>query len=249
MSTTQNKKEIRRKFYNVFHQATKSQSKIISKRNFTYRLILNTVNKLAQNKINILDYGCGAGTIAFYLSNLGHSVVGYDVSDKAIVDAKIGSHKLKLKNVVFTNNENTAFSKKYDLIICTEVIEHVEFDLKLLKKLAALLKSEGILFISTPSINAPLYRLGATHDFDKRVGHLRRYEPELLLKLVQKSGLKVQSVTKVEGIIRNSLFVIPILGHLVRFIKGPVSDFVTFLDDISVKLFGESDIFIIAKKI
>lgn len=38
------------------------------------------------------------------------------------------------------------------------------------------------------------------------------------------------------------------LGQVIRFIRGPMSDVVTFVDNIAIKLFGESNIYVVASR-
>jgi len=241
-------------FYNNFHRNVVTQNKIIGVKNFTYRKVVSILEKFLDNKksLKILDYGCGVGTIAFYLANKGIKVIGIDISDKAIEIAKKSAKALKLEDktrfYTLKGGVRSIRNKKFDLVIALEVLEHVEKDSELLEFLANCLKRRGFLIISVPSSNAPLNKLGLTKEFDKRVGHLRRYTAIDLVKKVKRNKLKVIQLIKTEGIIRNFLFVIPILGNLVRFIRGPLSDFVTFVDDLTVPLFGESDIFVIAQK-
>jgi len=130
------------------------------------------------------------------------------------------------------------------------LIEHVPDDIKLLEKLTILLKKGGKLLISTPTVDAPLYKLNLAKDFDIRVGHLRRYVPnELIEKVTSQLGLKIIQVKRSEGILRNSLFIFPSLNWIIKFLKGPLSDLVTFIDDALVIIFGESNIFIVAQKL
>ena len=70
--------------YEEFHKDTTLQKKIISKSNFTYRIILNEINNLNLINSKILDLGCGAGTIAFYLASKGNTVLGIDISKNSI---------------------------------------------------------------------------------------------------------------------------------------------------------------------
>ena len=239
--------------YEKFHSRSRSSIKLIGSNNFTYRLILGYLNKyLGTKKLEILDYGCGVGAIDLYLASLGHEVVGLDISKKAIITAAQSAKSLGLADQAkfYDSTKMVKISKnqKFNLIICTEVIEHLEDDRGTVKKLIGLLKSSGILFITTPSLNAPLYKLGLSKAFDARVGHLRRYDPEALASVIKDLGMHVEKVVKTEGIIRNALFVNRSLGELIRFVRGPISDAVTFVDDLTVPIFGESDIMVIARK-
>jgi hypothetical protein len=93
-----------------------------------------------------------------------------------------------------------------------------------------------------------MYRLGLAKEFDKRVGHLRRYTLEDLVLLCQNAGFTVVETRKTEGILRNFLFLNPIAGKFIRFIKFFLVDVVTYIDNITVLLFGESDLVIVLEK-
>lgn len=241
-------------FYNSFHKNSKVQKNVIQEKNFTYRIVISVLKGVINNRKNlrILDYGCGVGTVAIHLASKGNYITGVDISKKAINSANesatfLGLQKLAKFYTLPLGIKKIA-KKKFDLIICIEVIEHIKEDKKLIKLLSGHLKRTGVLVVSTPSDRAPLHKLGLTRNFDKKVGHLRRYNPEKLITLTEKCGLKTVRIKKTEGILRNSLYVIPVLGKLVRFLKGPISDFVTFLDNITIPLFGESDLFILTQK-
>jgi len=236
--------------HELYHQKTKSVRKVINENNFTYRLLIDSLNQvIIKKKLNILDIGCGAGTLALYLSSKGHNVTGIDISTQAIKACKVSAKNLNL-NTKFYNKDfmSNDLKEKYDLVIFSEVIEHLPDDKKALKKIYKLLKPAGILLLSTPSIKAPLHRLGLTRKFDTEVGHLRRYTKFSISKLIRDSDLKIITIRQTEGILRNFLYVNPVASKYIRFIKYFVSDFVTQVDNILVKLFGESNFIIIATK-
>lgn len=238
------------KVYEVFHAKTKPQLRLINNKNFTYKEILYFINKYLNSNKKVLDIGTGTGTIALYIGSKNKYVLGIDISKKAIEAAKSNSKNLGLKNVFFKVMDfpEKVPSSKYDMIICSEVLEHLKNDKKALKLIYRLLKPGGIAIISTPSKNAPLYKLGLASEFDKKVGHLRRYEIDEIIEKCRKVGFKIVEVKKTEGIVRNYFFINPYAGKLVRFIKFFLTDIFSFVDFISLKLFGESQIFVILSK-
>lgn len=243
-------KAAKQKLYENFHETTRPQKYIIKDNNFTYRHIVGNINKFIKPSHKILDIGCGAGTLSLYYASKGHKVTGIDISQTAVDSAQKSAKALGLKNCTFKKMlfPTQAPKEKFDFIIFTEVIEHLQNDDAALKKIYSLLKKNGMVFISTPSKNAPLHKMGLAKEFDKRVGHLRRYTAQELEKKVKKAGFTVIEKKKTEGVMRNFLFLNPIAGKSVRFIRFFLSDWVTFIDQISLKLFGESNIFIIIKK-
>lgn len=235
--------------YDKFHTNSKIQRKIITSNNFTYRNLISVFNKLnLENNIKILDYGSGVGTVDFYFASKGFNIVGLEVSRKAIDISGKSAEAIGLNKNIHFYNINKKLYSKFDVIICSEVIEHISNDYGLLKKLFGLLKKRGYLILSTPSINAPLFRLNLLKGFDNEVGHLRRYEPIKLSCDLKKIGYRIILVKKTEGILRNALFVFKKFGWIVRFLRGPISDLVTLIDEILVLLFGESNIYILSQK-
>ena len=236
--------------YEEFHKNTSPSYKIIDKANFTYKIILKTFDKYIDKNEKILDIGCGAGSLAFYYASKGNKVVGIDISGSAIESAKKSAKLLKLKNIEFEvmNFPTQALREKFDRVICSEVIEHLEDDTLALDKIYKLLKPHGKAIITTPSKNAPLHRLGYAKNFDIRVGHLRRYTMEELVKKSKKAGFKIIETKKTEGVVRNFLYLSPIAGKFIRFIKYFLVDVVLEVDLLSMKLFGESDLIIVLEK-
>lgn len=241
-------------FYENFHKDTKSQERVIKEKNFTYRNIISCLNNNLNGKQKILDIGCGAGTIDFYLATRGYKVFGIDVSSisiktcKETVDAlKINHNDITFKVMDFPNEKPVG---KFDSVICFEVIEHLENDGKALGIIFDLLSSGGTLFLSTPSKNAPLYRIGYSKNFDREVGHLRRYSSEELTNILEKLGFQIVKIFKLEGVLRNFLFLNKLFGKSIKILNRIefFSNFITILDNISIIFFGESDLLIVARK-
>lgn len=106
-------------------------------------------SQFAENK-DILDVGCGVGYGSLLLVKSGAKLVeAFDLSDEAIEYARkhyfhdyISYRKL--------NAETFKFNKKFDLIICFELIEHVEKQEAVIKNIYNHLKEDGLVLISTP---------------------------------------------------------------------------------------------------
>lgn len=105
--------------------------------------------------------------------------------------------------------------------------------------------------ISVPSKNAPLVRLGVMEKFDKRVGHLRRYTLDELKILLEEHNFKVVYSRKTEGILRNVLYAFNFCSPIIRVANrfNMISDTITFLDNITLSLFGESQIIVVVKRL
>ena len=154
--------------------------------------------------INILDIGCGGGLLSEPMSRMGANVTGIDASDKNIKIAKLHSKKNKLKiNYVCSSPEKLKITKKFDVILNMEIVEHVEDIDFFLKSCSKLLKKDGLMFVATINKTLKSYIfaiVGAeyvlrwlpigTHEWEKFV------KPEDLKKILMKYDL---SLNKLEG--------------------------------------------------
>ena len=154
--------------------------------------------------INILDIGCGGGLLSEPMSRMGAKVTGIDASDKNIKIAKLHSKKNKLKiNYLCSSPEKLKITKKFDVILNMEIVEHVEDIDFFLKSCSKLLKKNGLMFVATINKTLKSYIfaiVGAeyvlrwlpigTHEWEKFV------KPEDLKKILMKYDL---SLNKLEG--------------------------------------------------
>ena len=154
--------------------------------------------------INILDIGCGGGLLSEPMSRMGASVTGIDASDKNIKIAKLHSKKNKLKiNYLCSSPEKLKITKKFDVILNMEIVEHVEDTDFFLKSCSKLLKKNGLMFVATINKTLKSYIfaiVGAeyvlrwlpigTHEWEKFV------KPEDLKIILMKYNL---SLDKLEG--------------------------------------------------
>ncbi len=106
--------------------------------------------RLPLKNLTILDIGCGGGLISEPMTRLGAKVTGIDASKKNIKIASLHAKKNGLIiNYLNKSPEQIMKSKKFDIILNLEVVEHVN-DLDLfLGSCSQLLKKDGIMFVAT----------------------------------------------------------------------------------------------------
>lgn len=174
-------------------------------------LIFQQVEKL--KPCEVLDVGCGRG---FYTNNLVRlpfikQVIGLELKEENLILAKKNQPNAKIKYLT-QDFYKWQTSKRFDLIILSEVLEHLVDDELALKKLKQLLKKNGRLIITVPSVNYPflwdplnflLEKLFKTH-VDKDIwwlagiwaDHERLYTVKYIKLLAEKAGLKVEASQK-----------------------------------------------------
>ena len=103
---------------------------------------------IPMNNKMIADFGCGVGNLLFHISNnyKPESSYGFDFSQEAIYLAKkrFPSGIFKEHDIYFK------LELKWDMILCTETLEHLLYPEKALKNLLSVLKNKGFLLITVP---------------------------------------------------------------------------------------------------
>ena len=160
--------------------------------------IKNIANPLSG--INILDIGCGGGLLSEPMSRLGANITGIDASIKNIKIAKLHAKKNGLKiNYICSSPEKLKITKKFDVILNMEIVEHVEDISFFLKSCSKLLKKNGLMFVATINKTLKSYVfaiVGAeyvlrwlpigTHEWEKFV------KPDELKKILTKNNLSLK---------------------------------------------------------
>ena len=165
-------------------------------------------NQVTLEDMEILDIGCGGGILAEELSKKGANVTGIDASEKTIEIAKQHSQEsnLKINYECSTLEDHLKKSKKkYDSIICFELIEHVPDQLKLINDISKVSKKGSKLFLSTINRNIVSFLFAkviaeyilkivpqGTHQYEKFI------KPSELNKILEKSNYKTIDIKGVK---------------------------------------------------
>lgn len=157
--------------------------------------------------MNILDVGCGGGILSEPLARLGASVTGVDACKENIEIAKFHSNKdNQTKNINFICSTIEEFAEnsdtKFDAVVASEIIEHVDNPQLFITSMSSLLKDGGDLFITTlnRTTRSWLFAIvGAeyvacmlpkgTHDWEKFL------KPEEIEEMCEKAGLGTRMVS------------------------------------------------------
>jgi len=145
----------------------------------------------------VVDLGCGDGSLLFSLQKRGlfsnaEKIVGVDLSPERVKNLR--------KNVkgVFgivsdACNVEELENNVFDVVISSQVIEHVSDDNELLKEIRRLLKSDGVAYISSVIkkwYGFYIYRNEGRFILDPT--HVREYSSkEVFLNLLERNRLKI----------------------------------------------------------
>ena len=128
---------------------------------------------------NVLDLGCGNGFLTYDVAKKAKEVVGIDIKDYNIKGAKKNFSRDNLKYIVGDATEYD-FGHRFDKIVLSNVLEHIENRVELLTKLK---KISNTILLRVPMINREWlavykkqmgfeYRLDNTHFIEYTVEDL-----------------------------------------------------------------------------
>lgn len=145
-----------------------------------------------------LDFGCGMGRIAIPLAHRCGSVVGVDVAESMLVQARALCAERGISNVTYARSDDTlsAVSGRFDLIHTYIVLQHIASHrgLKLIHNLVDRLNTDGV------GVLHVLYRNGDTarpaRKWLKHIWRLAR-RPFLTRPLMQMNPYPLQEVFRI----------------------------------------------------
>lgn len=135
------------------HRWAKAKHRLIYPERFRIDFIRDHIRGfIGRSDIAILDFGCGRGWMAQFLSAFG-SVTGIDFSASSIKFAQenYGQYGQFVLADPKLPQLGLSGSGAFDLVVCSEVIEHVPDHLALLRQINELLKPGGWFILTTPN--------------------------------------------------------------------------------------------------
>lgn len=160
----------------------------------TWKRIYNVVNSFleeirnsSKKEIRVLDLGCGDGYHILLLNTLKEiqakkiTFEGIDISNTNVMFANQVAKRLGFKNVNFIqgNIEQLDFPLfSFDVILCTDVIEHIVNPEKFIESLSCSLKAGGLAIVTTPNKSNAIVRLYQTLTGRKKNPQTNTYEQE-----------------------------------------------------------------------
>jgi SAM-dependent methyltransferase len=122
-------------------------------RSWHIRSELRKLNAAAVKQI--LDAGSGFGQYSFWMSKkfFQAEILAVDVKEEQVADCNAFFNQIGKSQVKFEVGDLVKFvqPEKFDLVLCVDVMEHIEEDVQVLTNYCNSLKTGGMLLISTPS--------------------------------------------------------------------------------------------------
>lgn len=199
---------------------------------FVRRAIADSFHNQQTSSLSVLDVGCGNGSqLALSLIKDGFDLTGVDTDKKSIEHARRLAADVTNARFLCCRVEQLNDTEVFDVVILSEVLEHVKEPLSLLKAGVHRLRPDGVMIVTVPNgfgefeIDSWLFRtlqlqrivdalatgskevVGSTDNQEN--GHVQFFTRRRLLGLFDDCGLKIF----LEG--ASSLFSGPLAGHII----------------------------------
>lgn len=166
-------------FYESFFDSVNYDNFTYDERRNTRVTILNNVlDKKYKKNMELLDIGCGFGEVLSRIPSQWKKY-GIDYSESNVnVATKILGNEVNIQqgsiyNLPYKDNQ-------FDVVICLEVLEHIEQDEIALKEINRVVKKDGLFIIAVPhTFYWPKYK--------NLIGHFRHYSRESLVEKLKQS--------------------------------------------------------------
>ena len=159
-----------------------------------YTLKINAWTRSFPHPGSVLEVGCGDGFMLGVLKKLGWDVVGLERNEAMAKNAA----KNAGATVYSKGFEEISKSKKFDLIILYQVLEHVEDPLQVLKDCKERLSSHGKIIIGVPNFSSWQSLFSQEHWFHLDVPrHVSHFDIPSLKKLFDPLELSISHISHI----------------------------------------------------
>lgn len=155
-----------------------------------YKMLISKVPKWSKK---VLDVGCGNGELIRMLAEEGHECVALDLSENRLAKFKDKAKKLGIVQIQGDAINVPLQDSSIDVIMCSEVLEHIKDYENVLKEVHRVLKPHGRIIVSVP-YKEELMEMVCPHCGKRFVpyGHLHSFDKSKLVSSMNHCGFNVR---------------------------------------------------------
>lgn len=199
---------------------------------------INNILNLVKETDTVLDLGCGNGEVSLLIAKKAKKVIGIDIAEQAIKQAKKNQRKAKINNCCFIQGdiEKIKLASQADFILALGIFEHITNLDVILKKISLQLKPAGRLYFHVWNQESLVFRFKKTFGILNKNKPFKRsfYKQKTVEKIILKNNLSLENsygqlIAHKFKVINKSLFGwIENLGRK-RFIARYLADSLVFI--------------------
>jgi 2-polyprenyl-3-methyl-5-hydroxy-6-metoxy-1,4-benzoquinol methylase len=155
-----------------------------------HKLLLNQIRSEGGEIALLIDIGSGQGDFLATVVQSGgvRRCVGFELSEigVSISRAKVPTATFHQVDLFAPSAEAARLENQADVVVCSEVIEHVDDSVGFCRLMETYLKPGGRLLVTVPG--------GPMSTFDHYIGHRLHYDRASITRVLDAAGFKVEAV-------------------------------------------------------
>lgn len=178
------KKEL---FYNEFSDEWENKINKLETEKRLKVVFGELLKRIGLNGKKFLEVGCGLGYFSEKATSLGAIVTGIDIGGKLVEKSK---QRIPGGKFLVASASKLPFKdESFDIVLCTEVIEHVDNQSQAIEEMFRVIKKGGILVITSPNrFFKPLFDLLSKIGVRPYHGNEKWYYPSTLKGILSRKG-------------------------------------------------------------
>ena len=197
----------------------------IKRLKFIYSLIekYKAAEHVSHEDVNILEVACGSGGLSLPMASLGCKVVAFDLNNEYVSTLESRIKQAGIQNLKVSVEDGYTFDdgEKYNIVVASEVFEHVQEPSRLLENILKRVTNGSYLIVTIPNGYGPwelknridilrymqkwnfLRRLLGKSDFDKDSGldHCQFYTRKRFLNLFSSYDIELIDFARSDSIL------------------------------------------------
>ena len=169
-------------YVSAYHALEESHWWFVGRRDMVWRLL-----KDLDRNLSILEIGCSGGPLIRLLQRKGFAkIIGIDINECSVqLCRSLGEADIRVADGCATGFSN----EQFDVVIASDVLEHIEDPNQGLTEWSRILKPKGIVLVFVPAFQF----LWGRHDEVNR--HYRRYSKQEIVSLLEQAGFCIERAT------------------------------------------------------
>ena len=174
---------------NIYNKYTSKNLLVRKLMNKYFEDLNSLITPIKEEIDSAIEIGCGEGYITQYINDMGINIEGADIYEQ-IINVASNLHP-SIEFHVRSIYELTRYDNTYDLVLATEVLEHLDHPERAVQEMSKV--SNQYVFISVPNDAllrlANITRLKYLEDLGNTPGHINHWSKNNFREFLEQQGL------------------------------------------------------------